>query len=74
MSGDQVDRYHIMFSTLVFYELEIEKANQDSLKRAAAGKPPQPHDGKHDPSGLLNAINCFKDVSATATFGKFGMG
>ena len=23
---------------------------------------------------MLNAINCFKDVGATATFGKFGSG
>jgi hypothetical protein len=27
-----------------------------------------------DPSGMMNAINCFKDIQATATFGKFGMG
>lgn len=26
-----------------------------------------------NPQGMLNAINCFKDASVTATFGKFGM-
>jgi len=25
LSGEEVDKYHITFSTLVFYELEIEK-------------------------------------------------
>jgi len=28
----------------------------------------------YNPTGMLNAVNVFKDVSATATFGKFGMG
>jgi len=32
------------------------------------------HDGDYDPQGMLNAINCFKDVKATATFGKIGLG
>jgi hypothetical protein len=37
LKESQVDRYHIMFSTLVFYELEIEKANQESIKKASKG-------------------------------------
>lgn len=65
----QVDRYHIMFSTLVFYELEIEKANQESQLGKPNAQPSKPH----DPSSMLNAVNCFKDVAATATFGKFGL-
>ena len=32
LTGQQVDRYHIMFSTLVFYELEIEKAFETGPK------------------------------------------
>ena len=71
LTGQQVDRYHIMFSTLVFYELEIEKASRDSRSRGAQNQQP---DGGYDPSAMLNAVNCFKDVAATATFGKFGMG
>ena len=57
-----------MFSTLVFYELEMEKS--ESSKKIDDGN--QQAQG-YDPSGMLNAINCFKDVSTTATFGKFGM-
>ncbi len=33
LSPDQVEKYHIYFSTLVFYELEIEKANQSSIDK-----------------------------------------
>ena len=36
LTSQQVDKYHITFSTLVFYELEIEKANMS--KSSLAGQ------------------------------------
>ena len=56
---------HITFSTLVFYELEIEKANSKKDQGLS--------NENYDPSAMLHAVNVFKDVAATATFGKFGM-
>ena len=61
LSKSTVDKYHTYFATLIFYELEIEKNESMKVKE------------QFNPSGMMNAINCFKDVSATATFGKFGM-
>lgn len=29
---------------------------------------------KYNAKGIMNAVNCFKDVGVTATFGKFGSG
>jgi hypothetical protein len=43
-----------MFSTLVFYQLEMEKTEGRE---------------KYDPSPMLEAINCFRNVAATAKFG-----
>ena len=51
----------------MFYELELDRANQTHKVEK-----PDPND-QFNPSNLLNAVNCFKDVSATATFGKFGV-
>lgn len=65
ITSEQVDRLHITFSTLVFYELEIEKANS----KTEYGEPVQ----DYDPAAMMHAVNIFKDVSATATFGKFGL-
>ena len=71
LSSEQVDRYHQSFATLVFYELEIEKSNsfKESLPKVQQSK-----DLAYDPSGMINAINCFKDVKATACFGKMTIG
>ena len=76
LSGAQVDKYHITFSTLVFYELEIEKNSQakSSQHSSVADRVNGHRDQEYDPQGMLNAINCFKDVAATATFGKVGLG
>ena len=65
LSGDKVDRYHQYFATLIFYELEMEKSVQN--KRSDQ----QPE--QYDASGMMNVINCFKDVSTTAAFGKQGL-
>lgn len=70
LTSQQVDKYHITLSTLVFYELEIEKANMSKSSQADQIQE-QP---EYDPSGMLNAINCFKDVQATAAFGGGGLG
>ena len=55
-----VERLHIQFSTLVFYELEMEK--NSSMGRGA--------DASYN--HISAAVNVFKDVGMTATFGKFG--
>ena len=68
IKGADVDKYHQYFATLVFYELEIEKQ-----KQSAKESPLVADQEAFNPAGMLNAINCFKDVSTTATFGKFGM-
>jgi len=66
LSAKQVDRYHQSFATLVFYELEVEKAK--SLK-ASLPKDKQEEAKDFDPAGMLQAMNCFKDVATTANFG-----
>lgn len=34
LTSEQVDKYHITFSTLVFYELEVEKATMSKSSLA----------------------------------------
>jgi hypothetical protein len=50
LSSKQVDRYHQSFATLVFYELEVEKAT--SLK-ACLSKDQQEEAKDFDPAGML---------------------
>lgn len=66
LTAKQVDQHHQSFATLVFYELEVEKAK--SLK-ASLPKDQQDQAKDFDPAGMLQAMNCFKDVSTTACFG-----
>jgi len=61
LSGEQVDRLHIYFSTLVFYELEMEKTKTQKKE-------------DYNPEGMLNVVNVFKDVSTTACFGNVTIG
>ena len=58
ISGETLDRLHIQFSTLVFYELEMEKNESQGLEK--------------DYKSIQAAVNVFKDCGMTATFGKFG--
>jgi hypothetical protein len=66
LPAKQVDKHHQSFATLVFYELEVEKAK--SLK-ASLPKDQQDEVKDFDPAGMLQAMNCFKDVATTAGFG-----
>mmetsp|Transcript_26906 Transcript_26906/g.41002 ORF Transcript_26906/g.41002 Transcript_26906/m.41002 type:complete len:160 (+) Transcript_26906:3487-3966(+) len=63
LSESQVDRYLIYFSTLVFYELELEKSN---MTRKSEGKK---EEESYDAAAVLGTINCFNNVAATAKFG-----
>ena len=59
LSAEVVERLHIQFSTLVFYELEMEKNSSQARSDASY-------------NNITTAVNVFKDVGMTATFGKFG--
>lgn len=61
ITPQQVNQYYNHFATWVFYEMQKDRSHQEDPE------------GDYDPSGMLNVINCFKDVAVTATFGKFGM-
>ena len=61
VSSEQVAKYYQYFATLVFFELGEETTGEDQAR-------------PYDAAGMMNVINCFKDASATATFGKFGLG
>lgn len=57
----QVNQYYNHFATWVFFDMQNEREREEDPE------------AEYDAAGMLNVINCFKDVSVTATFGKFGM-